>query len=200
LPFRARHTKNFEGANAFSFEASPAYVEQDKPLGAGSVEKGPDLRSFLLRGEHTGERLQARVEFGDGSVDETPFTVTDSISGRIGYIREKWNTDLNVTYTYANDRTRADLDTSSGSFIGMAAGCGRRARKARGHAFTSPCRARNTSQYHCDRREEYSRGSLLLSRWRMRIRENYKHFDGSCRPLIQPPCAPGCTSGRRTKG
>ncbi|MFA7455202.1 MAG: hypothetical protein WCZ10_12140, partial [Desulfobulbaceae bacterium] len=65
MPFRARHTKNFEGANAFSFEASPAYVEQDKPLGAGSVEKGPDLRSFLLRGEHTGERLQARVEFGD---------------------------------------------------------------------------------------------------------------------------------------
>ncbi|NLN61138.1 MAG: hypothetical protein GX147_10705 [Deltaproteobacteria bacterium] len=64
-----------EGANAFSFEASPVYVEQDKPLGAGSVEKGPDLRSFLLRGEHTGEQLQARAEFGDVSVDETPFTV-----------------------------------------------------------------------------------------------------------------------------
>jgi len=64
-----------EGANEFSFEGSPVYVEQDKPLGTGSVEKGLDLRSFVLRGEHKGDQLQAKAEFGDVSVNETPFTV-----------------------------------------------------------------------------------------------------------------------------
>jgi len=64
-----------EGANELSFEGSPVYVEQDKPLQTGSVVKGLDLRSFVLRGEHRGETLQGKAEFGDVNVNETPFTV-----------------------------------------------------------------------------------------------------------------------------
>ena len=43
-------------------------------------------------------------------------TMTDSITGRISYVREKWSTGLNVTYTYLNDKTGADLDTSTGNY------------------------------------------------------------------------------------
>ncbi len=64
-----------EGANELSFEGSPVYIEQDKPLWTGAVEKGPDLRSFLIRGEHRGELLQGKAEFGDVQVSETPLTV-----------------------------------------------------------------------------------------------------------------------------
>ena len=64
-----------EGANELSFEGSPVYVEQDKPLSSGSVEKGLDLRSFVIRGEHKGDKLQGKVELGDVQVSETPFTV-----------------------------------------------------------------------------------------------------------------------------
>jgi hypothetical protein len=64
-----------EGPNELSFEGSPVYVEQDKPLATGSVQKGLDLRSFLLRGEHKGDKLKGKAEFGDVNVDETPFTV-----------------------------------------------------------------------------------------------------------------------------
>jgi hypothetical protein len=64
-----------EGPNELSFEGSPVYVEQDKPLASGSVEKGLDLRSFVIRGEHKGDKLQGKAEFGDVQVSETPFTV-----------------------------------------------------------------------------------------------------------------------------
>ncbi|HQA83647.1 MAG TPA: hypothetical protein PKY80_09720 [Syntrophales bacterium] len=64
-----------EGINELSFEGYPVYVEQDKPLQTGSVEKGLDLRSFLIRGEHRGDTFQGKAEFGDVNVGETPFTV-----------------------------------------------------------------------------------------------------------------------------
>ncbi len=78
-----------EGANELSFEGSPVYVEQDKPMQTGSVEKGLDLRSFVLRGEHKGDKFQGKAEFGDVNVNETPFTVQ-------GFLRR--GAKLNLAY------------------------------------------------------------------------------------------------------
>jgi hypothetical protein len=43
-------------------------------------------------------------------------TITDTVTGKISYVREKWNAGLNASYTYTNDRTDADLDTYSTNY------------------------------------------------------------------------------------
>lgn len=64
-----------------SFEGTPVYVDQDKPLRPGvspmtqAIEKGVDLRNFVFHGDHRGDPFRSRAEIGDVQVSETPYTV-----------------------------------------------------------------------------------------------------------------------------